>query len=82
MIKYTEGLTCMMNDADARRQTPGLTTPMSAAHLYWCLGVGVTSHNQLTVSFAMQVGQIKSKNYLDIMAGLFFRELGNFQNLA
>jgi hypothetical protein len=29
----------MMNDADARRQTPGLTTPMSAAHLYWCLGV-------------------------------------------
>jgi hypothetical protein len=30
----------MMNNADARRQTPGLTTPMSAAHLYWCLGVG------------------------------------------
>jgi hypothetical protein len=30
----------MMNDADARRQTPGLTTPMSAAHLYWCLDVG------------------------------------------
>jgi hypothetical protein len=30
----------MMNDADARRQTPGLTTPMSAVHLYWCLGVG------------------------------------------
>jgi hypothetical protein len=24
----------MMNDADARR------TPMSAVHLYWCLGVG------------------------------------------
>jgi hypothetical protein len=30
----------MMNDADARRQTPGLATPMSAVHLYWYLGVG------------------------------------------
>jgi hypothetical protein len=30
----------MMNDADARRQTPGLTTQMSAAHLYLWLGVG------------------------------------------
>jgi hypothetical protein len=30
----------MMNDADARRQMSGLTTPMSAAHLYWRLGVG------------------------------------------
>jgi hypothetical protein len=30
----------MMNNADARRQTPGLATPMSAVHLYWCLGVG------------------------------------------
>jgi hypothetical protein len=30
----------MLNDADAQRQTLGLTTPMSAVHLYWCLGVG------------------------------------------
>jgi hypothetical protein len=30
----------MMNDADARCQTPGLATPMYAAHRYWRLGVG------------------------------------------
>jgi hypothetical protein len=41
----------MMNDADARRQTPGLTTPMSAAHLYWCLGVGSSDVIQSAVQF-------------------------------
>jgi hypothetical protein len=33
-------LKSMAYDERRRRQTPGLTTPMSAAHLYWCLGVG------------------------------------------
>jgi hypothetical protein len=37
----------MMNDADARRQTPGLPTPMSAAHLYVCLGVGSAVTHQV-----------------------------------
>jgi hypothetical protein len=37
-----------MNYADA---APDLTTPMSAAHLYWCVW-GVTSHNQRSNSFS------------------------------
>jgi hypothetical protein len=36
----------MMDDADARRQTPGLATPMSATFT-------VTSHNQRSNSFSV-----------------------------